>query len=101
MPTSAVNSAVKQPAGASALGTLPDLDVVMRPWLTNAEFILSHRGLSHGLLTAMLGAIPLTWLLRTCHHLSWARAYPATSLIWLTHILIDCLTSMALASGSQ
>lgn len=77
-----------------ALGTLPDLDVLISPLLSTASLLSWHRGLSHGLLATLVMAPLIGWWL---HHrykqsqVSWLRASIAVGLIWLMHVLIDCL----------
>lgn len=49
-------------AGAM-LGTLPDLDVVIYPFLDQVQRIYWHRGESHSVWFLMLGSIGIGWLL--------------------------------------
>ena len=76
------------------VGTLPDLDVVVSPWLSTIELMAWHRGVSHGLLAMVLISPLLGWILHRwyrSHGLTWCRASLAVGLVWLTHVLIDCL----------
>jgi len=76
------------------LGTLPDLDVAARPWLTNIEYLQWHRGWSHGVVSIFFGSLLTALLLKGIHRskFSLSRAYAATLLIWFTHVLIDVCT---------
>ena len=77
-----------------ALGTLPDLDILFMPLFDAASALAWHRGISHSLLIVVLATPLLAWLLRWIHgsQISWQRGCIATSLIWLTHVLIDAVT---------
>lgn len=77
-------------------GTLPDLDVLARPYLNGPQALGFHRGVSHSLFFCTLVTLPLALLLR--------RLYPALDLslkrwsafVWLalnTHWMIDSLTT--------
>ena len=77
-------------------GTLPDLDVLARPFLNGPEALGFHRGLSHSLFFCSLITLPLALLLK--------RVYPKLGLslkrwsvfVWLalnTHWMIDSLTT--------
>ncbi|WP_018970225.1 metal-dependent hydrolase [Rubritalea marina] len=75
-------------------GTLPDLDVLMSPWLDPIEGLRNHRGLSHSLFL-MLTMSPLFGLLLAKLHksVSFKRTTGFVLLAWFTHVLIDCFTS--------
>jgi inner membrane protein len=85
----------KAPLWGAALGTLPDLDVLANPFLTEAQALLFHRGPSHSLLlTALL--TPLIGLALARLHRdgpSWRRWVVLVSSVLLTHIGLDCLTT--------
>ncbi len=85
----------KAPLWGAALGTLPDLDVLANPFLTEAQSLLFHRGPSHSLLvTALL--TPLIGLALARLHddgPSWQRWALLVGSVLLTHIGLDCLTS--------
>lgn len=81
----------------SALGTLPDLDILAFPWLDAVGQLEWHRGVSHSLWAMIVGAFALAPLVRWVHR----RAVPAPSFrelwigIWLvlaSHVLIDVFT---------
>jgi len=75
-------------------GTLPDLDILLYPWLDQVEQLGWHRGLSHSLLLMTLTAPLWGWLVHRLHRpqCSWTRASWAVWLALSTHVLIDCFT---------
>lgn len=85
----------KAPLWGAFLGTLPDLDVLANPLLTEAQSLLFHRGPSHSLLlTAVL--IPLLAVALARLHAdgpSRRRWAVFVGSILLTHIGLDCLTT--------
>ena len=85
----------KAPLWGAVLGTLPDLDVLANPFLTEAQALAFHRGPSHSLLFALLAAPLLGWALARLHSSgpSWKRWALLVGAVLLTHIGLDCLTS--------
>lgn len=83
------------PIWGAVLGTLPDLDVLANPFLTEAQALAFHRGPSHSLLLAVLAAPLLGWALSRLHSSgpSWKRWAILVGAVLLTHIGLDCLTS--------
>ncbi len=78
-----------------ALGTLPDLDIVVFPWLDTVQRLYWHRGASHSLFLILPAALAVGWLVRRVHRgtgLSFGRAAGVTWLIFFTHVLIDFFT---------
>ncbi len=77
-----------------ALGTLPDLDVLLYPWLDSVDRLYWHRGLSHSLLFMLAAAPILGLLIRRIHRPSVGllRATLTVFAILLTHVLIDVFT---------
>ena len=84
-------------------GTVPDLDVVVYPWLDTAGQLLVHRGVTHGLAFAFAAGPALGWL--TWRWARWRAAQdpdrdPATWRAWgavwfwalFTHPLLDVFT---------
>ncbi|PSQ97272.1 MAG: metal-dependent hydrolase [Bacteroidetes bacterium SW_9_63_38] len=83
------------PLWGAFFGTLPDLDVLANPFLTEAQSLLWHRGPSHSLL---LGAVltPLLALALARIHddgPSWRRWVVLVGSVLFTHIGLDCLTT--------
>ena len=77
----------------AALGTLPDLDVVIDYGTAIANFS-EHRGFSHSLLVLFPLAILLAWALdRWRPVLGFQRWLLLTSLVLLTHPLLDAFTT--------
>lgn len=78
------------------MGTLPDLDVLARPFLDGPQALGFHRGVTHSLFFCTLASWPLAVLLR---HLF--RAYSLSTRRWIgfvwlalnTHWMIDSLTT--------
>ena len=77
-------------------GTLPDLDVLFRPWLNGPQALGFHRGVTHSFFFCTLVTPLLAWLL--------SRAFQSKELsigrwvcfVWLalnTHWMIDSLTT--------
>lgn len=76
-----------------ALGTLPDLDVVIDYGSAVANFT-QHRGFSHSLLVLAPVALLLAWLLwRWQPRLDFRRWLLLTGLILLTHPVLDAFTT--------
>lgn len=78
------------------MGTLPDLDVVFRRFLTGPEALGFHRGVTHSLFFCTLVTPLLAWVLQRVFHrydISWARW---NLFVWLTlntHWMLDSLTT--------
>lgn len=77
-------------------GTVPDLDVITKPFLPMVEGLSWHRGFSHSLLFFILVSPILAWIAEKIHA---RRAIPFKSWLWFffmitfTHALLDCFTS--------
>lgn len=79
----------------AALGTLPDLDIILFPWLDTVQRLYWHRGESHSILLMLPAALATGWLVRKIYaraDLSWVRAASVAFLIYATHVLIDFFT---------
>ena len=83
-------------AWGAFFGTLPDLDVIALPFLSAADGIHWHRGLSHSILIMILASLVLARPLA-----NGLRSYSVTPReagwmvfwAWSTHVLIDCFTT--------
>jgi inner membrane protein len=77
-----------------ALGTLPDLDVLVYPWLDQMQQLYWHRGISHSLFFILLASPLLGWLIHRIHRskVSLLRASLTVAAILFTHVLIDAFT---------
>ena len=86
----------KAPLWGAAFGTLPDLDVIVNPFVTELTALAFHRGLTHSLLFALVGAPIFAWLVHRIHRrseASWRDWTVMIGLALLTHVALDCLTS--------
>jgi len=83
------------PLWGAFLGTLPDLDVLANPFLTEAQSLMWHRGPSHSLLFVAILTPLLALLLARLHSSgpSWSRWAGLIGSVLLTHIGLDCLTT--------
>lgn len=82
-------------AWGALFGTIPDLDVLLSPFLDTARKLDVHRGLSHSLLfmiAASLGLAPLLQKRWKRDKVSKVRAGWFVFLALSTHVLIDCFT---------
>ncbi len=82
-------------AWGALFGTLPDLDVVIHPFLDTAAELWWHRGPSHSLFVMVLAS----WGLAKPLSKWWKREKVTPALagwfvfaVWCTHVLIDCFT---------
>ena len=86
----------KAPLWGAALGTLPDLDVLANPFVSEMTALAIHRGFTHSLLFIALATPLLGALLHRLHADDDASARGWGLLVFLTlatHVLLDCLTS--------
>ncbi|MFO8100258.1 MAG: metal-dependent hydrolase [Salinibacter sp.] len=85
----------KAPLWGAVLGTLPDLDVLANPFLTEAQSLVFHRSLTHSLLFVAVMAPLVGWALHRFHAgtASQRRWMGLAGAVLLTHIGLDCLTS--------
>lgn len=76
-------------------GTLPDLDIVLYPFLDDIQRLYWHRGESHSIWFILFGSMVTGWLLSRYFkggNLPFASALLGALLIYATHILIDYFT---------
>jgi len=81
-------------AGAM-LGTLPDLDVLIYPFLDEVQRLYWHRGESHSVWFLLLGSIGIGWLLSRYYKAKQFEILQTTTGVFLilsTHVLIDLFT---------
>ncbi|MCX2739382.1 metal-dependent hydrolase [Pontibacter anaerobius] len=77
-------------------GTIPDLDVLMNPWLSPVQQLSFHRSLTHSFLFAVVMSPILGWLLHRLYKNATATTRDWTLLFFLgfvTHILLDSCTT--------
>ena len=78
-------------AGAM-LGTLPDLDVLIYPFLDEVQRLYWHRGESHSVWFLLLGSIGIGWLLSRHYKAKQFEILHTAAGVFLilsTHVLID------------
>ena len=83
-------------AWGAFLGTFPDLDIIAGLWLDSADYLNTHRGISHSLLLIFLAPLILGGPLAKLHQERGLRFRGAAQMIfwvYLTHVLIDCFTT--------
>lgn len=86
----------KAPLWGAALGTLPDLDVLVNPFVSEMQALAIHRGFSHSLLFVALATPLIGYALARLHRRDGAPFSRWSLLVFLTlltHIVLDCFTS--------
>lgn len=89
----------KAPLWGAFFGTLPDLDVVINPFVSEVTALAFHRGLSHSFFIVIAAAPLFAWLLARLHDdetpeaATWRDWTPLVLLTLITHIILDTLTS--------
>ncbi len=85
----------KAPLWGAVAGTIPDLDVLLNPFVSEVTQLSIHRGFSHSILFAILWAPVFGYFVYRIHknagatYKDWVKlAFWAT----LTHSLLDCFT---------
>lgn len=76
-------------------GTLPDLDIIASPFVTDVQSFTGHRSATHSLLLLPFAAVLLAWAAFRLKlaKLSFHRWWFVLSAILLTHPLLDLMTS--------
>ncbi len=77
-------------------GTIPDLDVLLNPFLTDLQELSSHRGFSHSIVFSCLLAPILgffLWRMYEKKEANWKEWTWACFLALVTHPLLDCFTN--------
>lgn len=85
----------KAAAYGAALGTLPDLDVLSSPFLSDYAQLALHRGFSHSVFFALGGGAIIAYALVRLHakyKVSFRRWFLFTFLALFTHALLDAFT---------
>lgn len=76
-------------------GTLPDLDIILYPFLNGAQRLYWHRGESHSIFFVILASLLFMFVFQKKakdYNLSYLGLYTGFFLIFATHILIDYFT---------
>ncbi len=77
-------------------GTLPDLDILVMPWLDEVQKLKWHRGISHSLVLMVVAGFAFAKPLALIHRNRGVTAREAgwfVFLTWSTHVLIDVFTT--------
>lgn len=83
-------------AWGAVLGTIPDLDILLNPFLDSVGELEMHRGLTHSVTFCILASPVFGWLIDRIHKKLEVGWKPWTKLVFLaffTHILIDLPTT--------
>lgn len=83
-------------AWGAVLGTFPDLDILINPFVDSVTELRSHRGFTHSITFVVLCSPLFGWLLNKVHEKFMLGWLPWTKLafgVFLTHILIDLPTT--------
>ncbi len=63
-------------------GTIPDLDVLSGPFVTELQGLVYHRGISHSILFAIIGSFVFAWLVRKMYTLH--NHHYLASILWFS-----------------
>ena len=86
----------KAPLWGAVLGTLPDLDVIANPFLTEMQALAWHRSMTHSILFVVAMAPLLGWAIRRVHRdddVPWTRWALLVGACLGTHVALDVLTT--------
>lgn len=80
----------------AALGTLPDLDIIINPFVDGVVEMRNHRGFTHSIFfclafSPIFGSLLNRWYVK--HEVGWQRWSWMVFLIFGTHISIDTITT--------
>ena len=82
-------------AWGAALGTFPDLDILINPFVDGVIELRSHRSFTHSFTFVLLCSPIFGWMINKFHsslQAGWLAWTKLTFLVFLTHILIDLPT---------
>ncbi len=86
----------KAVAWGAVLGTIPDLDILMNPFLDAVGELRMHRGFTHSITFCIVASPLFGWLIDRIHKHSGSNWFDWTKLaflVFLTHIMIDIPTT--------
>lgn len=86
----------KAPLWGAVLGIVPDLDVLVSPFISEVQALAVHRGITHSLFFTLLATPLLGWLLHRYQSragVSWKDWSWMVFGVLITHIFIDVCTS--------
>lgn len=78
------------------VGTIPDLDIILSPFLDEFQRIAIHRGYSHSLIFCFLFSFFLAFIIKKLkwyNNLSLSRLYLLSVLCLITHVILDGFTT--------
>jgi inner membrane protein len=80
----------------AVFGVVPDLDVLVSPFVSNVQELIIHRGITHSLFFCIIAAPVFGWFMYRYYQdepVSWRRWSLMVFLTIITHIFIDACTS--------
>jgi len=86
----------KAAAWGAILGVVPDLDILINPFVDTVVEIRSHRGFTHSITFCILASPVFGWLIQKFHkkpETTWLDWTKLAFLAFFTHILIDLPTT--------
>jgi len=78
------------------IGTIPDLDVFVAPFLSPVDALFFHRGISHSLLTAFILIPILGWVLSKIEKrqkIEFKQWVGLVAFPWVLHLFTDCFNT--------
>jgi inner membrane protein len=78
------------------IGTIPDMDIILLPFLDEVSKISFHRGYSHSILFCVLGSLLIAYLLskaKWTQEVSLRRLFMLSFIGLFTHVLLDSFTT--------
>ncbi len=83
-------------AWGAVLGTVPDLDVLINPFVDNVIEIRTHRGFTHSITFCLLASPVFGWLIDKFHkslEIGWKKWSILAFFAFFTHLMIDLPTT--------
>lgn len=80
----------------AVIATIPDLDVIILPFISPIERLSMHRGFSHSIVFSILGSIILAFILsksQWCKEFKYSSIFIFSWLALFTHMLLDTFTA--------
>jgi len=83
-------------AWGAALGTFPDLDVLINPFVDSVTELYYHRNITHSVVFVLLATPIFGWMISKVHaslETSWKQWAKLSFWVFVTHILLDLSTT--------
>lgn len=83
-------------AWGAVLGTVPDLDILINPFVDSVNELYYHRNITHSVFFVLAAAPLFGWIIESCHsqlETGWKRWVNLSFWVLFTHILIDLPTT--------